>query len=67
MNNHENCINKEKIIRIIEDRIIWLKNEITNVKSFKQIEFYIWEEICLKDFLIKIENKNIEIGEFDNE
>ncbi|WP_338961986.1 hypothetical protein [Spiroplasma endosymbiont of Lasioglossum villosulum] len=64
---HKNCINKEKLIKDLEERITWLTNEISNVKYFKQIEFYIWEKICLKDFLIKIKNKNIEIGEFDYE
>ncbi|WP_252320524.1 hypothetical protein [Spiroplasma endosymbiont of Lariophagus distinguendus] len=52
---HKNCINKEKLIKDLEERITWLTNEISNVKYFKQIEFYIWEKICLKNLIIKIE------------
>ncbi|WP_338986574.1 hypothetical protein [Spiroplasma endosymbiont of Dasysyrphus albostriatus] len=53
-------MNKEKLIEDLEERITWLTNEISNVKYFKQIEFYIWEKICLKNLLIKIEQ-----GEFE--
>ncbi|WP_342266156.1 hypothetical protein [Spiroplasma endosymbiont of Villa modesta] len=46
---------KEKLREDLDERITWLTNEISNVKHFKQIEFYIWEKICLKNIIIKIE------------
>ncbi|WP_342265774.1 hypothetical protein [Spiroplasma endosymbiont of Villa modesta] len=62
MNNHENCINKEKLLEYINER---LKNaeEQYNDEFYKDLKEYIKGEM---DF-IKILWIAVKEGEFDNE
>ncbi|WP_342266198.1 hypothetical protein [Spiroplasma endosymbiont of Villa modesta] len=56
MNNHENCINKEKLLEYINERL-------KNAEEQYNDEFYLQAKIFeIEDWIEKIEK-----GEFDNE